>query len=131
MPFDIVPILIFSIPILSIVLGIGLAGYKEWLKFRAKQQELGASTQEVEETIHVLQERVDELEQERDALIKRVQNLETIVTSEAWDALQDPTADASSLPEASEMADLEPSSPRQADSATEEKTEHLAQRLRT
>jgi predicted nuclease with TOPRIM domain len=126
-PGSLVPILIFAIPIL----GIMLAGYKEWLKFRAKQQELGASTQEVEETIQALRERLNRVEQERDALIERVQNLETIVTSEAWDALQDPTTDAASLPEASDPAELE-SSPDQdaAGDATEEQAKRLARRLR-
>lgn len=122
-----IPLLALAIPIL----GIALAGYKEWLKFRAKQQELGASTQEVEETIRALQTRVDQLEQERDALVKRIQNLETIVTSEAWDVLQEPTTDSNTLPEATDSVELDvPAGRESTDDASEEQAERLARRLR-
>lgn len=119
-------LLVFAIPIL----GIALAGYKEWLKFQSKQQELGTSTQEVEATIQSLQERLTRAERERDALVKRIQNLETIVTSDAWDALQDPTA-KTSLPYVSdplkEDSSSEPSDP---ESETQSQAEELARRLR-
>ncbi len=118
-----VPLFALLIPIL----GIGLVGYQEWLKFRAKQQKLGASTQEVEETIRALRERLERVEQERDALVSRVQNLETIVTSEAWDALQDPTADAG---ESSSVGLEPPSEQNRIGLDTEEQAEKLARRLR-
>lgn len=122
------PLLALLIPIL----GIGLAGYHEWLKFRAKQQELGVSTREVEKTIRALQERLERVEQERDALVERVQNLETIVTSEAWDALQDPATEAPPAPEAPDSIELEsPSEQKKVGTDTEEQAEKLARRLRT
>jgi predicted nuclease with TOPRIM domain len=117
----------FAIPIL----GIGLAGYQEWLKFRAKQQELGASTQDVEETVQALRDRLQRVEEERDALEQRVQNLETIVTSETWDALHDGSPDPSSLPEASDPVEFESPSHRSDSSSTEEQAQALARRLRT
>lgn len=123
-----VPLFALAIPIL----GIGLAGYHEWLKFRAKQQELGTSTKEVEETIRALQERLERVEQERDALVERVQNLETIVTSEAWNALEDPSADAPPVPEEPDSIELEsPSGQKRRGTNTEEQAEKLARRLRT
>jgi outer membrane murein-binding lipoprotein Lpp len=113
-------LLIFTIPIL----GILLAGYKEWLKFRTKQQELGASTDDVAEEVEALRARLDRVEDERDALRKRIQNLETIVTSEAWDALQDPEA---APPVLDGPADRD-SSPSREDPSVQ--AEDLARRLR-
>ena len=86
-------VMVFAIPIL----GIALAGYKEWLKFKTKHRKLGSSTREVEDRIDGLQDRLARLEAERDALQERVQNLETIVISEAWIAEHDDSADLSPL----------------------------------
>lgn len=120
-------LLAFAIPIL----GLGLSGYQEWLKFRTRQQELGASTQDVEETVQALRDRLDQVEQERDALERRVQNLETIVTSETWDALHGSTSDPSSLPDPDNTLDLEPPNQSERPSASRERAEELARRLRT
>lgn len=125
-PSSLVPLLIFLIPIF----GILLAGYKEWLQFKSKQQELGASTQEVEATIRRLRDRLNEVEQERDALVKRIQNLETIVTSEAWDQLADMDDGASAVPDRTDPSELPPSSDRDDSSTTAEQANTLAQRLR-
>jgi chromosome segregation ATPase len=122
-----VPLLVFLIPILGIV----LAGYKEWLQFKAKQQELGASTEEVESTIQDLQRRIDDVEQERDALIRRVQNLETIVTSEAWDALPETSPPASALPDDVESSDPDTASTQREAPSIQEQAETLARRLRS
>lgn len=102
-------VMIFTIPIL----GILLAGYKEWLEFKSKHRELGTSTREVEERLRGLQERLDGLEQERDALRDRVQNLETIVTSEAWIAGHEESVDAPSL-DTAEGTELTPSTDEEA-----------------
>lgn len=123
-PNSLIPLLIFLIPIF----GILLAGYKEWLKFQSKQQEIGATTQEVEVTIQKLRDRLIEIEQERDALVKRVQNLETIVTSEDWDHLLDGKNDGSSLPAHTDTSER-PSSDREPPSSTDQ-ADSLAQRLR-
>lgn len=119
-------LIIFGIPIL----GILLAGYKEWLKFRAKHQEMGTSAREVEEHLQSLRERLDRTEEERDTLQKRVQNLETIVTSEAWIAQHDDAADLPS-PKATKEGELElpaDSDPASRDDA--ERTADIAGRLR-
>jgi uncharacterized protein YlxW (UPF0749 family) len=111
-------ILIFAIPIL----GILLAGYKEWLEFKAQHQELGPASQEVEEQLQSLHERLSDLEQERDALQERVQNLETIVTSEAWIADHDDVA---------ELGELTHPPDRESDSESEaEHSAEIARRLR-
>ncbi|PSQ62673.1 MAG: hypothetical protein BRD27_01835 [Bacteroidetes bacterium QH_10_64_19] len=115
----IVFVLIFAIPIL----GILLAGYREWLDYRAQHQTLGPTAEELKERFQSLHERIDDLERERDALQKRVQNLETIVTSEAWIADHD---DATALAELTLPPDRE--------SESQSETEHsakIARRLRS
>ena len=73
------------IPLTAILMG----GFKEWLKFKQKQDKLGASTDELEEEIRGLEKTLHERDERQQALERRIQNLETIVTSEAWDALVD------------------------------------------
>jgi hypothetical protein len=68
---------------------------------------MGASTQEVEKAIRSLQEWLNQVGQGGDTLVESVQNLETIVTSEAWDALQDSTSDAASMPETPDSVELD------------------------
>ncbi|MCS3612703.1 hypothetical protein [Salinibacter ruber] len=129
MPMSLIPlvavVMVFAIPIL----GIALAGYKEWLKFKTKHRELGSSTREVEDRIDGLQDRLARLEAERDALQERVQNLETIVTSEAWIADHDESSGLSSLdgtaPGPLEAPDDDASLPNDA-----ARTAKLARRLR-
>jgi hypothetical protein len=67
------------IPIVAILAGT----FKEWMEFKAKQRELGASTDE-------LDREVAELRKINEALQERVQNLEAIVVSQTWDALHAP-----------------------------------------
>lgn len=68
------------IPIFGIMAGM----FKEWLKFREKQNQLGNSTQNLEKL-------VAELRQRDQALAERVENLEAIVVSQTWDVVQDRT----------------------------------------
>jgi hypothetical protein len=67
------------IPIVAILAGT----FKEWMQFKAKQRELGASTDELDREVAALR-KVNE------ALQERVQNLEAIVVSQTWDALHAP-----------------------------------------
>lgn len=69
--------------------GILMGGFSEWLKFRSKQEKIGTSTSELEEHTRVLREKLEASEEERQRLTERVQNLETIVTSQAWDTLHE------------------------------------------
>jgi hypothetical protein len=69
------------IPLVAILVG----GFQEWLKFKEKQAKLGNSTRELGHTISSLRSSIQAVEQERDALVRRIQNLEAIVTSQAWD----------------------------------------------
>lgn len=70
--------------ILIPIFGILAGTFKEWLKFREKQNQLGNSTQNLEKL-------VAELRQRDQALAERVENLEAIVVSQTWDVVQDKT----------------------------------------
>ena len=73
------------IPIAAIAAG----AFSEWMKFKAKQQKLGSSTEELEGALKQVRAELDR----QASLEKRVANLETIVTSQTWDVLLDPTLD--------------------------------------
>ncbi len=62
------------IPIVLILAG----AWSEWLKFKAKQTQLGSSSTEMERAL-------EKMTEQNAGLIRRVQNLETIVTSQSWD----------------------------------------------
>lgn len=66
------------IPIIAILAG----SFKEWLKFKEKQRQLGHSTEELEKQLAAQQAALD-------AAQRRLQNLEAIVTSQVWDTLHD------------------------------------------
>jgi len=69
------------IPIIAILVG----GFTEWLKFKAKHAQLGASTQDLENTVAEQQKALD-------AALRRIQNLEAIVTSQLWDDAEGETS---------------------------------------
>jgi len=79
------------IPLAAILAG----AWTEWLKFKEKQANLGASTESLEASFEELSRN---LAAQNESLIKRIQNLEAIVTSADWDRI---TADETlkSLPE--------------------------------
>nr|BAL55940.1 hypothetical conserved protein [uncultured Bacteroidetes bacterium] len=60
--------------------GLALAAYSQWLKYRAKAP---ISPEELRR----VQERLAYLEKENQRLRERVENLETIVASPAWETL--------------------------------------------
>jgi hypothetical protein len=66
------------------IFGIAAGMFREWLKFRQKQNQIGNSTQNLEKL-------VAELRQRDQALAERLENLEAIVVSQTWDVVQDRT----------------------------------------
>ena len=106
------------IPLLAILVG----AFKEWLKFKEKQTQLGTSTEGLEKKVAAQQE---ELKQAQ----RRIQNLEAIVTSQMWDVVHDGT-----LPEpekqralAASQVHLDPA-PEEPDDA--ERVAQMARRLK-
>jgi uncharacterized protein YlxW (UPF0749 family) len=76
----------FLIPIVAILAG----AFKEWLSFRAQQEKLGTSTEELVKAVTSLQE-------ERRDLVRRLENLETIVTSRLWETVRGSTVTPADL----------------------------------
>ena len=74
------------IPIVAILAGT----FKEWLKFKESQRQLGSSTRELETLVASMKSEIAAAGEREKALVERIQNLEAIVTSEAWDAVHDP-----------------------------------------
>ena len=69
-------VLTMSIPIIAILGGFVM----EWLKLREKQKTLGTSNREMEQ-------KVERLERANAEYARRLENLETIVVSQSWSAL--------------------------------------------
>src|SRR5262245_2724225 len=109
------------IPIVAIVAGTVAGTMKTWMKLKAQQQSLGASNRELEQD-------VAELRKDRDSLLERLQNLETIVVSQTWEALQDhslPPPDRERRVAATARRELGPSGP-----SYQQRAEQLANRLK-
>ncbi len=77
----------FIVAIVAIIFGILYAGYEQWLKHQARREEAGVPVQELEATLEELQQQVAAQEEREAEMKRRIQNLEAIVTSEAWDEL--------------------------------------------
>lgn len=102
------------IPLFAILVG----GFKEWLKFKAKTRELGASTRDLEQTVAAQQQALGAAQAQQDALVRRIQNLEAIVTGQLWDVLHDdalPPAEKQRALTAARLELDEPDEPSDAD----------------
>jgi hypothetical protein len=106
------------IPIVAILSG----AFRSWLRVRASQQVLGASTRELEREVAALSRMKAEL-------TERIQNLETIVVSQTWGVLNDRNLQPADRD--SRLAILAHHETSQADSAqvNQQRAEQLAQRL--
>ena len=107
--------------------GILAGTFTEWLKFKEKQNQLGNSTANLEEQVASLTRSLEKSEQQRLAVIERLQNLETIVTSQDWDLLENTPEPKSRIPnnlQAQNSIDLPAAEP-----STREKAAQLARRI--
>ena len=75
-----------TIWILIPVAAIAAGAFREWVKFKSKQREIGSSADELEQVVSALEAK---LHDQQAALERRIANLETIVTSQTWDTLHD------------------------------------------
>lgn len=91
--------------ILIPIAGIAAGAWKEWLKFKAEQSNLGDSTKELEREVKQL---TQQLNSEKAALTQRIQNLEAIVTSVDWDSQL-------ALPATEPLLTIEPEEPSDAE----------------
>ncbi len=69
------------IPVVAILVG----GFTEWLKFKEKQLDLGNTTKSLAGNVDSVAEELEKMRAANDRLAERIKNLETIVTTQAWD----------------------------------------------
>ncbi len=117
----------YLIPIVAILAGTFAGMFKEWLKFKKNQRELGTATDHLEKVVEDLRARDQEMQ-------RRLENLEAIVVSQTWDAVTDKTLPppVKELRVAS-VAQREMSAPvphREGQGPDTERAEALARRLR-
>lgn len=77
MSAGVVVFLVIGLPVLA---ALGLAAFREWLKYRSR---IGIPPERYRE----LEKSIESLKTENERLRKRVENLETIVASIEWDCL--------------------------------------------
>jgi hypothetical protein len=106
------------IPIVAIL----AANIRRWAAFQAKQRQLGASTTELEKDVAALAKAKAEL-------TERVQNLETIVVSQTWGALQDRGLSPAERELKVATAAHRELGPADATAANQQRAEQLARRL--
>lgn len=115
MPFDANAAWVL-IPIVAILAGT----FKSWVKIRLQQRMLGASNKELEREI-------DEMRRERETLRHRLENLEAIVVSQTWDAVQDrslPSAEQERRVAATVRREIAPAAPDY-----QQRAEQIARRI--
>ncbi|GAB5518899.1 MAG: hypothetical protein RhofKO_11500 [Rhodothermales bacterium] len=76
------PIWLAIVIIVSIIGGLSFATFAMWLQSKEKQAQIGAASSELAQTVAAQQKQLAAAE-------RRLQNLEAIVTSQAWDGLQE------------------------------------------
>jgi hypothetical protein len=106
------------IPIVAIL----AANIRRWAVFQAKQRQLGASTDELEREVAALT-------QAKVQLTERVQNLETIVVSQTWGALQERGLSPAEREAKVATAAHRELRPDDASAANQQRAEQLARRL--
>ncbi len=121
---ELLPFAWVLIPLAAIAVG----AFKEWLKFKAKQDRLGTSAAELERAVEGLREDLKQSEDSRQRLVQRLQNLETIVTTEMWDVVHGAPGQRESRsrqPERKPQLDLP-----EAEDETTDRVSKIADRLR-
>jgi hypothetical protein len=111
----------FVIGIVAILAGTFRKVVKTWMVLKAQQQTLGASN-------HELEQEVAALRKDRGTLLQRLENLEAIVVSQTWEAVN-----AHTLPPADRERRVASTVRRELGTATEpsyqQRAEELARRL--
>lgn len=107
------------IPVVAILAGL----VKDLFKLRAKQKDLGTSNRELERV-------VEEMRQTNRTLAQRVENLETIVVSQTWNAASAPAAtDAERQQKIAATVRHEIPPPPSTEEMNRQRAEQLARRL--
>ncbi len=114
-------LLVGSITSLILFLMIYL-GARNNQKMKALNKNMNLSTSETKENLLKVLESLEENKNQQDRIIDRLQNLETIVTSEAWEAIKEGRD--------SEHINLLLDDVEDDEISFEEKAEHIAKRIK-
>ncbi len=106
------------IPLVAILSGT----FRQWIRSRATERRLGASTREWESEVATLTRANEDLNQ-------RLQNLETIVVSQTWRVLNDPNVGSAERNLQIATAAHHDLKPVDAAQANQQRAEQLARRL--
>lgn len=101
------------IPLAGILAGV----FKDYLKFKATQKELGVSSVKLEGL-------VEELKKQNEQQVRRIENLEAVVTSRLWHSTDDSATPAERAKLDIALTQLEPETP-----SAERRMERLAESL--
>lgn len=86
---DLLAYLIIAIALVIAFMLFGMIFYGARKQLLEIQSEIGASASELKGSAGELAQMLEESERQQERMINRLENLEAIVTSEAWDALQE------------------------------------------
>jgi predicted Rdx family selenoprotein len=117
------PLWIQILVLVSTLAGLLFAGSAVWIEFKEKQAQLNKSTSELEDTVAAQQK-------ELQAAKRRIQNLETIVTSQAWDMVHDEGVPEADKKRSLSQASVDLKDPED-DLSDAERATRLARRLKT
>ncbi|MDZ7773154.1 MAG: hypothetical protein U5K31_10530 [Balneolaceae bacterium] len=106
----------------GLLFGMIYYGMKNQRKLQKMESHLGSSSARLQERTDQLVDYLEQNREQQDQIVQRLQNLETIVTSEAWDAIQS-GEDLSEQPYL--LKDVEPEQPDPS-----EKVERMARRTK-
>lgn len=119
------PLWLQIIIVASTLAGLGFAAFGMWMGAKQKQAQMGTTVEE-------LQSLVEEQQRKLEAADRRFQNLETIVTSQLWDVVNDESSTDGdrqrALADASQGLGLDLDLDETTDS---DQVEHIARRLRS
>ena len=85
---DSTALIILAVAFVTAFLLFGMIFYGTRKQFHALQKELGASAMDIKGSAGDLVRALEKSQRQQEQVLSRLENLETIVTSEAWDALQ-------------------------------------------
>jgi len=119
-------VLAMSLIVGMLLMGMIVFGARSRDQMRAIQEDLGMSATNLQGSVRDLLEALEESRNQQERITKRLENLETIVTSETWDAFK-PDEKSDRIPDL-----LKEESPEELseEPSAEEKARRIARRVR-
>jgi len=119
-------VLAMSLVVGMLLMGMIVFGVRSRDQMRAIQEDLGMSATNLQGSVRDLLQALEESRNQQERITKRLENLETIVTSETWDALKDDEK-SGRIPD---LMKEEPSEELPQEPSAEEKARRIARRVR-